>query len=125
MMGNWESLQFPQDRFAEVVEELEKPNLDGYELFTSTKGMYNIYRRKRASSGLYEYKIIGEDPELDAAVYTQVHRDLDYRKKWDGYVGELHLLDQRNGAELVYWQVRLARRVRQWGPLKLAGIVPL
>ncbi|XP_070545662.1 phosphatidylcholine transfer protein-like [Ptychodera flava] len=97
------AVMFPEDKFVEACNDLENPNLDGYEFFTESHGI-KIYRRYIEESGLYEYKVFGTLEDLDPEICAQVYMDLEYRKKWDGYVYELKPVTE-DGKSGVYWQV--------------------
>ena len=32
--------------------------------------------------------------------------DLDYRKKWDSYVGSIEKIEENNNLEIIYWDVK-------------------
>ncbi|XP_022803364.1 phosphatidylcholine transfer protein-like isoform X2 [Stylophora pistillata] len=98
---------FDEAKFLEAAREIGSLNLDGYEFFTESlkeSVQCKIYRKYEEVSGLYEYKITGllEDVGLD--VCKNVYMDLEYRKKWDGYVKELYEFDD-NGVKSIYWNV--------------------
>ncbi|XP_008414733.1 phosphatidylcholine transfer protein isoform X1 [Poecilia reticulata] len=98
------SLQFGDEEFQSAWQELDEPQLDGWELFTEAMGV-QIHRRYDRETGLYEYKVYGAldgcDPELCADVYM----DLMYRKQWDSYVKELYEKDF-SGQTAIYWEVK-------------------
>ncbi|XP_029998069.1 phosphatidylcholine transfer protein [Sphaeramia orbicularis] len=99
------SLRFSDADFQDAWMELDTPRLEGgWELFTETMGV-QIHRLYDQETGLYEYKVFGVlstcTPELCADVYM----DLEYRKKWDGYVKELYEKDF-DGQMAIYWEVK-------------------
>ena len=55
---------FNDAAFDKVIEEMDKPDFTGFELFADTRGV-QIHRRPEGDSGLYEYKIIGYQPDVD------------------------------------------------------------
>ncbi|ORZ40801.1 hypothetical protein BCR44DRAFT_64383 [Catenaria anguillulae PL171] len=75
---------FSATDFDQVLADFESPNLDGWERVTETGGV-TIYRRphEASTSGLYEYKAVGEVEGMNAETAFQVYLDLAYRRKWD------------------------------------------
>ncbi|XP_077996931.1 LOW QUALITY PROTEIN: phosphatidylcholine transfer protein-like [Glandiceps talaboti] len=97
------SLMFTELQFSEACQDLENPNLEGYDFFVESHGV-KIYRMYREESGLYEYKTFGVLEEVEPETCAKVYMDLEYRKKWDGYVSELKEISEA-GKNGVYWRV--------------------
>ena len=67
-----------------------------------------LYRSRPEDSTLYHYRIEGR-LEYSAATFFDVNCDLEYRKEWDGYAKELHVIEtcpNITHADVVYWCVR-------------------
>ncbi|XP_059142446.1 phosphatidylcholine transfer protein-like isoform X2 [Physella acuta] len=94
---------FPDDDFNRAIDELDKPDVDGWEFFVESHGV-TIYRLFNEGSGLYEYKIYGELDDVTPDICAQVYMDLDYRKMWDSYAKVLEVRKCKEG-NLVYWEV--------------------
>ncbi|MBN3300604.1 PPCT protein, partial [Amia calva] len=99
------ALQFGEEQFQEGLKELDEPARGaGWELFTETMGI-TIYRLYDKQTGLYEYKVFGVLPNCTPELCANVYMDLEYRKKWDGYVKELYEKDY-DGQTAIYWEVK-------------------
>lgn len=96
---------FEQVEFTKACEELDSPDVVGWELFTESNNV-KIYRLYNDVTGLYSYKIHGEMNAVKPEICVQVYMDIDYRKEWDSYVKELREIKEE-GKEGVYWQVKL------------------
>ncbi|KAL8608072.1 hypothetical protein ACOMHN_023888 [Nucella lapillus] len=80
---------FREEEFVEVCEELEKPQLAGWELFVECHG-YIVYRLYDKASGLYQYKTYGVLEDVPPEVCADVFMDYRYRQHWDAYVKSNH-----------------------------------
>ncbi|XP_043957299.1 phosphatidylcholine transfer protein [Gambusia affinis] len=98
------SLQFGDEEFQKAWQELDEPQLDGWELFTETMGV-QIHRRYDRETGLYEYKVYGALDSCSPELCADVYMDLMYRKQWDSYVKELYEKDF-DGQTAIYWEVK-------------------
>ncbi|XP_038058158.1 phosphatidylcholine transfer protein-like isoform X2 [Patiria miniata] len=96
-------MNFTDEEFEEACRELENPAISEYEFFVESAGV-QIYRKYRENSGLYEYKTFGTLDGVGPAVCSQVYCDLEYRKKWDGYVNKLEQFTE-GGRQGIYWRV--------------------
>lgn len=56
---------FSDAAFENVIKDMESPDLAGFEQFANTHGVV-IHRKPHGNSGLYEYKVIGYQPQMDA-----------------------------------------------------------
>ena len=83
---------FKESLFEEAADELEKPNVDGWELLVELEDV-TVYRKYSEDSGLYSYKVIANLKNISAETCVEVYMDLEYRKKWDSYVKELFVID--------------------------------
>ena len=83
---------FKESLFEEAADELEKPNVDGWELLVELEDV-TVYRKYSEDSGLYSYKVIANLKNICAETCVEVYMDLEYRKKWDSYVKELFVID--------------------------------
>ncbi|XP_065053640.1 phosphatidylcholine transfer protein-like [Rhopilema esculentum] len=94
---------FSDNEFEVVLKEFEDPDLSQYEFFLETMDV-TIYRKFIQSSGLYEYKVLG-NIGCHGSVCQEVYMDLDYRKSWDSYVAELKEV-QTDDTFVIYWDVK-------------------
>ncbi|KAF8927678.1 hypothetical protein EDD21DRAFT_368607 [Dissophora ornata] len=69
-------------QFHECLTELQVPNVDDWELFLESHG-FKIYRRAMPNTALYEYKALGQYPDVPSHLLADVFTDLEYRKTWD------------------------------------------
>ncbi|KAJ8254514.1 hypothetical protein COCON_G00211260 [Conger conger] len=98
------SLQFSDEQFQEAWQELDEPQVEGWELFTENPGI-KIYRQFNQVTGLYTYKVVGVLTSCGPEQCVDVYMDLAYRKTWDSYVKELHERDY-DGQKAIYWEVK-------------------
>ena len=49
--------------------------------------------------------MFGEIPH-PVEVVKEVFLNLDYRPKWDKYVGKIEKLEENNNLEIIYWDVK-------------------
>lgn len=95
---------FADSEFIDACQELDSPNLTGWDFFTQSESReINIYRRYNEKSGLYAYKIFGT-MDVSPDVCTQVYLDIDYRKVWDPYIKDIKEINY-GGRQGIYWQV--------------------
>ncbi|KAF9150600.1 hypothetical protein BGX21_005656 [Mortierella sp. AD011] len=86
---------FTEDQVKSALEELKKPDVSSWELFTEVSN-FKVYRRPVANSALKEYKVLGAFPDLPARYLLRVYTDLDLRKTWDKHMaGWKQLEDNR------------------------------
>jgi len=98
---------FKESLFEEAADELEKPNVDGWELLVELEDV-TVYRKYSEDSGLYSYKVIANLKNICAETCVEVYMDLEYRKKWDSYVKELFVIDGEGNSKddcPIYWNV--------------------
>ena len=84
-------MSFSDSLFEEAADELEKPDIDGWELLVELEDV-TVYRKYSEESGLYSYKVIADLKNIEAETCVRVYMDLEYRKKWDTYVKELYVV---------------------------------
>ncbi|XP_063687625.1 phosphatidylcholine transfer protein-like [Bolinopsis microptera] len=95
-------------QFSQYLSELDSPNTEGYTFFTKneTDGYsLEIYRKYEEASGLYKYKSYGELKSIDTETVNAVYNDLEYRKKWDAYCADLHVISETSVLQNIYWRV--------------------
>ena len=64
-----------------------------------------VYAWLDPETGYYQWKVFGEI-EYSSKVLRHVLMDLDYRKKWDSYVGSIEKIEENNNLEIIYWDVK-------------------
>ena len=84
-------MSFQDSLFEEAADELESPDVSGWELMVQLEEL-TVYRKYSEESGLYSYKVIANLRTIEAETCVQVYMDLEYRKKWDSYVKELYVV---------------------------------
>ncbi|XP_005100570.1 phosphatidylcholine transfer protein [Aplysia californica] len=102
MAGNEQGL-FSDIEFEKACDELDVPDVSGWEHFVESQGV-KIYRLYDETSGLYQYKIFGELDDVPPDVCAKVYMDLEYRKEWDSYAKEL-FVKECEGRNLIYWNI--------------------
>lgn len=95
---------FQESEFLRACDELDNPDVEGWELFTDSNGV-KIYRLYNKDTGLYSYKVYGELIGITPEICSKVFTDLEYRKTWDDYVKELRTIKE-NEISGIYWQVK-------------------
>ncbi|KAF8983663.1 hypothetical protein BGZ46_009804 [Entomortierella lignicola] len=73
---------FTEEQVRSALEELKKPDVSTWELFTEVPN-FKIYRRAVANSALKEYKVLGSFHDLPVRYLLKAYTDLDLRKTWD------------------------------------------
>ncbi|GFO43962.1 phosphatidylcholine transfer protein [Plakobranchus ocellatus] len=94
---------FKEDEFETAMDELDTPQVEGWDLFVDSLGV-TIYRLYDEESGLYHYKTYGELETVGPETCAHVYVDLDYRKQWDSYCKILEV-KECEGKKLLYWQL--------------------
>ncbi|WAR04504.1 PPCT-like protein [Mya arenaria] len=86
---------FKDSDFLDACKELDNPQIEGWEFFTSSHGV-TIYR-------MYN-EIYGVLDDVNPEVCAEVYMDLEYRKTWDTYAKELNETEA-DGKKVIYWNV--------------------
>jgi len=99
-------MTFTPEEYRYPIAELKngKPESDDWKLFVDTDEV-RVYAWLDPATGYYQWKVFGEI-EYSSAVLRHVLMDLDYRKKWDSYVGSIEKIEENNNLEVIYWDVK-------------------
>ncbi|KAH8877558.1 StAR-related lipid transfer protein 7, mitochondrial [Schistosoma japonicum] len=94
---------------------------DSWELIYDRPGMHiwrrplnilqiNGERNSSKSSNKYEYRVCGQFNDISASSFLEVQLNLDYRRRWDDKIVELHCLTPHdrhsNDFDIIRWVVR-------------------
>jgi hypothetical protein len=86
------------DYYASIFDKMD---LEGWDQVNDKDG-FKIWRKKKAGSGLYEYRAHGVMQGIEPTLFFRFNQDLEYRKKWDEHVSEL----VKHDGDVVYWVVK-------------------
>jgi len=99
-------MTFTAEEYRYPIAELKngKPESEDWKLFVETPEV-RVYAWLDPDTGYYQWKVFGEI-EYSSKVLRHVLMDLDYRKKWDSYVGSIEKIEENNNLEIIYWDVK-------------------
>ncbi|XP_061656928.1 stAR-related lipid transfer protein 7, mitochondrial [Syngnathoides biaculeatus] len=76
----------------------------GWEVVMEKKD-FRVWKRPIPDSHLYEYRVLGSYTDVTPRQFFNVQLDTEYRKKWDGLVIKLEVVDRdvNTGSEVLHW----------------------
>lgn len=116
----WEEERVREEEILRPAEEMKRMQLtyrvsqgptpgfedseDGWELVMDKKD-FRLWRRPIEGTHLYQYRVFGSYKDVTPRQFFNVQLDTEYRKKWDGLVIKLEVVERDvvSGSEVIHW----------------------